>query len=32
MNRQVSVSKPALAAFCREHGIKRMAIFGRAWL
>ena len=30
MNRQVSVSKSALAAFCREHGIKRMAIFGSA--
>ena len=30
MNRQVSVSKLALAAFCREHGIKRMAIFGSA--
>ena len=30
MNRRVSVSKSALAAFCREHGIKRMAIFGSA--
>ena len=30
MNRQISVSKSALAAFCRVHGIKRMAIFGSA--
>ena len=28
MNSQVSVSKTALAAFCQEHGIKRLAIFG----
>ena len=27
---QVSVSKIALAAFCQEHGIKRLAIFGSA--
>ena len=30
MNPQVSVSKIALAAFCQEHGIKRLAIFGSA--
>ena len=30
MNSQVSVSKTALAAFCQEHGIKRLAIFGSA--
>ena len=30
MNRQVAVSKTALAVFCREHGIKRLAIFGSA--
>ena len=30
MNEQVSVSKEALAAFCREHGIKRLAVFGSA--
>ena len=30
MNEQVSVSKDALAAFCREHGIKRLAVFGSA--
>ena len=28
MNPQVPVSKTALAAFCQEHGIKRLAIFG----
>ena len=30
MNPQVSVSKTALAAFCRKHGIKRFAIYGSA--
>ena len=30
MNSQLSVSKTALAAFCQEHGIKRLAIFGSA--
>lgn len=30
MNPQVSVSKIALASFCQEHGIKRLAIFGSA--
>ena len=30
MNPQVSVSKTALASFCQEHGIKRLAIFGSA--
>ncbi len=30
MNSQVSVSKTALAAFCRARGIKRLAIFGAA--
>ena len=30
MNPQVSVSRTALATFCQEHGIKRLAIFGSA--
>ena len=30
MNEQVTVSRDALAAFCREHGIKRLAVFGSA--
>ena len=30
MNPQVSVSKDALAVFCRQHGIKRLAVFGSA--
>lgn len=30
MNPQVSISKDALAAFCRQHGIKRLAVFGSA--
>ena len=30
MNRGIDVSKTALAAFCREQGIKRLAIFGSA--
>lgn len=28
MNPHISVSKTALAAFCQEHGIRRLAIFG----
>ena len=28
MNNQVSISRDALAAFCREHGIRRLSIFG----
>ncbi len=30
MNPRVSVSRDALAAFCQEHGIKRLAVFGSA--
>ena len=30
MNEQLSASREALAAFCREHGIKRLAVFGSA--
>ena len=30
MNPQISVSKTALATFCQEHGIKRLALFGSA--
>ena len=30
MNPNLSVSKIALADFCQEHGIKRLAIFGSA--
>ena len=30
MNPQLSIPRDALAAFCREHGIKRLAIFGSA--
>ncbi len=30
MNPQVSIAKDALAAFCQEHGIKRLAVFGSA--
>ena len=30
MNAQVSVSPDQLAAFCREHGIQRLAVFGSA--
>lgn len=30
MNPQISVSKIALAAFCQEHGIRRLVIFGSA--
>lgn len=28
MNAQVSISRDALTAFCREHGIKRLSFFG----
>ena len=28
MNNQVSISRDALAAFCREHGIRRLSVFG----
>lgn len=30
MNALLSVSQTALAAFCQEHGIRRLAIFGSA--
>lgn len=30
MNTQVSISREALAAFCREHGIRRLSVFGSA--
>lgn len=30
MNAQISVSKTALTAFCQEHGIRRLAIYGSA--
>ena len=30
MNRHLSVPKTALAAFCQEHGSKRLAAFGSA--
>ena len=30
MNSEVSASKDALAAFCQEHGIERLAVFGSA--
>lgn len=30
MNPQLSVSRDALASFCREHGIRRLAVFGSA--
>ena len=30
MNRNVSIPKERLAAFCRAHGVKRFAIFGSA--
>ena len=30
MNPQISVSKTALAAFCQERGIRRLAVFGSA--
>lgn len=28
MNTQISISRGALAAFCREHGIRRLSVFG----
>ena len=30
MNSRAAVSKSALAAFCEEHGIRRLSIFGSA--
>ena len=30
MNAGVSVSRDALSAFCREHGIRRLSVFGSA--
>ena len=30
MNTAVSVSREALAAFCREHGVRRLSVFGSA--
>ena len=30
MNRHLSVSETALAAFCQEHGIRWLAVFGSA--
>jgi len=30
MGLQISVSSDALASFCREHGIRRLSIFGSA--
>ena len=30
MNPRLSIPKPELAAFCRAHGIRRLAIFGSA--
>ena len=30
MNNQVSISREALAEFCREHGIRRLSVFGSA--
>ena len=30
MNPKISVSKTALATFCQEHGIRRLAVFGSA--
>ena len=29
-NTQVSLSKEALAAFCQQHGIRRLAVYGSA--
>ena len=28
MNNQVSISRDSLAEFCREHGIRRLSVFG----
>ena len=30
MNSEISLPKDAIAAFCREHGIQRLAVFGSA--
>jgi hypothetical protein len=30
MNREISIPKDALARFCRERGIRRLAVFGSA--
>ena len=30
MNADVSVQRDAIASFCREHGIRRLAVFGSA--
>jgi hypothetical protein len=30
MNAQVTVSRDEIASFCREHGIRRLAVFGSA--
>ncbi|MFA9560922.1 MAG: nucleotidyltransferase family protein, partial [Nitrospirota bacterium] len=30
MNPEISLPKDAIAAFCREHGIRRLAVFGSA--
>ena len=30
MNPQVEISKERIASFCREHGVRRLAIFGSA--
>jgi len=30
MNRKLSISRQQIAAFCKEHGIRRLAIFGSA--
>jgi len=30
MNRKLSISRQQIAAFCKKHGIRRLAIFGSA--
>ena len=30
MNHKISLPREAIAAFCREHGIQRLAVFGSA--
>lgn len=30
MNREISIPKEALAAYCRERGIRRLAVYGSA--
>lgn len=30
MNPKITIPKPALAAFCRENGIRRLSVFGSA--